>query len=236
MLQFGDSRAFLLQPGQHAVEAGEPPRWEARTFSVRVVISSFMIDASVLPCFSLSTRIASSPCCSAAAASFACRHGPRAQRAAALGIGDGTQKRSRNAPEMRTSCRSLACARFEPSVTSRALAAAAEAFISTVPFSSAIASISERSSPGGRTTRGDWGHLVRRERIALQSEVIMAILLKDSPCGGGARTRDALGLDVAHPDVDLACEPRARSAQRDRNTVQLGSGHQRPGGGGSPAS
>ena len=38
---------------------------------------------------------------------------------------------------------------------------------------------------GGRTTRGGQGHLVLREHIAPQSEVIRAIFLEDSPCCGG---------------------------------------------------
>ena len=34
----------------------------------------------------------------------------------------------------------------------------------------------------GHTTRGDWGHLMLKERIVQQSEVIRFILLEDSPC------------------------------------------------------
>ena len=40
----------------------------------------------------------------------------------------------------------------------------------------------------GHTTRGDYGYLMLRERIAPQPEVIRAVLLEDSPCCGGART------------------------------------------------
>ena len=41
---------------------------------------------------------------------------------------------------------------------------------------------------GGRTIRGDQGHLVLGERIAPQSEVIRAILSGDSPRWWGPRT------------------------------------------------
>ena len=44
------------------------------------------------------------------------------------------------------------------------------------------------SGSEGRTTRGDAGHLMLRERAVPQSEVMRAILLEGSPCCGGART------------------------------------------------
>ena len=39
-----------------------------------------------------------------------------------------------------------------------------------------------------QTIRGDQGHLILTERIVPQSEVRRAIVLEDSPCGGGSRT------------------------------------------------
>ena len=40
------------------------------------------------------------------------------------------------------------------------------------------------SSPGGRTARGNQGHLMLRERGLSQSGVIGAILSEGSPCCG----------------------------------------------------
>ena len=37
---------------------------------------------------------------------------------------------------------------------------------------------------GLHNARGDWGHLMLRERIGPQSEVTRAIILEDSPCCG----------------------------------------------------
>ena len=39
-------------------------------------------------------------------------------------------------------------------------------------------------APGGRTIRGDQGHLILGQRIASQSEVIRAIVSGDRPCCG----------------------------------------------------
>ena len=58
-----------------------------------------------------------------------------------------------------------------------------------------------RSLPGGRTTRGDQGHLMLRERVVPQSEVIRAIVLEDSPCCGVSRTA------TIKPDPRPSSEP-----------------------------
>ena len=41
-------------------------------------------------------------------------------------------------------------------------------------------------APAGRTTRGDSGHLMLRERVVPQSEVTRAVFLEDSPCCGAS--------------------------------------------------
>ena len=58
--------------------------------------------------------------------------------------------------------------------------------------------------PGGRTIRGDWGHLMPMDRILPQSEVIRAIVVEYSPCCGVSRT------GAAAPSAGT-CSPARRS-------------------------
>ena len=70
----------------------------------------------------------------------------------------------------------------------------------------------------GHKTRGDQGHLVRRERLASQSVVIRPILLEDSPCGGGPAPAQAdppapPALPEASPEVAWAAVISSRFDQ-----------------------
>ena len=52
------------------------------------------------------------------------------------------------------------------------------------PLLSSAGGVMSAAEPGGRTIRGDWGHLMLGERIASQSEVLRAIMSGYSPCCG----------------------------------------------------
>ena len=47
----------------------------------------------------------------------------------------------------------------------------------------------DHAAAEGHAIRGDEGHLVRRERIESKSVVVKAIVVEDSPCGGGMPAR-----------------------------------------------
>ena len=76
----------------------------------------------------------------------------------------------------------------------------------------AKAAKSRRSAAAGRTTRGDYGHLMLGERILPQSEVIRAILLeyKYSPCCGVPAPASAIGSPSSRAELARPAERRTR--------------------------
>ena len=116
------------------------------------------------------------------------------------------------------------------------------------------AAVGRRAGPSGRrsdrprgpaeerTARGYWGHLMLRERIAPQSEVIRAILLEDSPCwrvhlrrasqpGRKDGLEHRLDAGVVRPVQRLHQHRRPTAAVREGRTApgrrRAGTGHGR---------
>ena len=80
---------------------------------------------------------------------------------------------------------------------------------------------SRRCPPGGHTTRGCQGHLMLRERVSPQSEVIWAIFWGDGPCYGVPHRAVPLDpLDIVHEFGHIALRQRVFAQTNRRVAIQ----------------